>query len=139
MITINEIDISTMGVSLEKGSYAALLLPAPLKEFVENNDPTKHGTEVLTTKTDGTPIARIAERDVTLTFLITGDNETDFMAKYTDFVALLHNGNINLYISDLDRTFRLIYSNSTQYDNYRLKACKLAVKFREPNPINRGE
>lgn len=137
MITINDTNISTLGVSLEKGSYAALLLPAPLKEFVENNDPTKDGTEVLTHKADGTPLARIAEREITLTFLITGDNEDDFMAKYADFVALLHGGNINLYISDLDRTFRLIYSNATQYDNYRLKACKLAVKFREPNPSNR--
>lgn len=137
MITINGTDISTMGVSLEKGSYAALLLPAALKGFVENNDPTKHGTEVLTHKADGTSLARIAERDVTLTFLIMGDNEADFMAKYADFVELLHGGNIKLYISDLGRTFRLIYSNSTQYDNYRLKACKLAVKFREPNPTNR--
>lgn len=137
MITINGTNISTLGVSLEKGSYAALLTPAPLKDFVENNDPTKDGTEVLTETSDGTSLARIAERDVTLTFLITGSSEADFMAKYTDFTELLHSGNINLYISDLSRTYRLIYRSSTQYDNYRLKACKLAVKFREPNPANR--
>jgi hypothetical protein len=46
-------------------------------------------------------------------------------------------GDIDLYVSDLDRTFHLIYSGATQYDNFRLKACKLAVKFREPNPANR--
>lgn len=137
MITINGTNISSLGVSLEKGSYAALLTPAPLKDFVENNDPTKDGTEVLTQKKDGTPLARIAERDVTLTFLIVGDSQSDFMAKYAQFVGILQSGNISLYIADLGRTFSLIYRSSTQYDNYRLKACKLAVKFREPNPANR--
>lgn len=137
MITINGTNINTLGVSLEKGSYSALLLPAPLKDFVENNDPTQNGTEVLTHKKDGTSLARIAERDVTLTFLIVGDNEADFMAKYAAFTSLLHDGDIDLYVSDLDRTFHLIYSGATQYDNFRLKACKLAVKFREPNPANR--
>lgn len=137
MITINGISISSLGVSIEKGGYAALLTPAPLKDFVENNDPTKHGTEVLTHKSNGDSLARVAERDVTLTFLITGTTEDDFMAKYAHFVALLHDGNINLHIPDLGRTFKLIYRNSTQYDNFRLKACKLAVKFREPNPSDR--
>lgn len=137
MITINGTNINTLGVSLEKGSYSALLLPAPLKDFVENNDPTKNGTEVLTHKKDGTSLARVAERDVMLTFLIVGDNEADFMVKYASFTSLLHDGDIDLYVSDLDRTFHLIYSGATQYDNFRLKACKLAVKFREPNPANR--
>ena len=136
MITINDISIASLGVSLEKGSYAALLTPAGLKDFIENNDPTKDGTEVLTKKADGASLAHIAERDVQLTFLITGDDEADFLAKYTYFVALLQGGNINLHIPELC-TFRLIYRNSTKFDNYRLKACKLAVKFREPNPANR--
>lgn len=137
MITINGINITSLGVSLEKGSYSALLTPAPLKDFVENNDPTKNGTEVLTQKADGTPLSRIAERDVTLTFLVVGDSESDFMAKYANFVGILHAGNISLYVSDLGRTFSLIYRNSTQYDNHSLKACKMAVKFREPDPSNR--
>lgn len=137
MITINGIAISAMGVSLEKGSYAALLTPAGLKGFVENNDPTKDGTEVLTHKKDGTPLARIAEREVTLTFCVVGENKTDFMAKYANFVNILNNGTIDLYVPDLERTFHLIYQNSTQYNNFQLKACKLAVKFREPNPTNR--
>lgn len=126
-----------MGVHLEKGAYAALLTPAPLKDFIENNDPTKNGTEVLTHKANGESLARVAEREVTLTFLINGDNEADFLAKYQAFVNLLNDGKITLYIEDLQRTFTLIYANATQYDNYRLKACKLAVKFREPNPSNR--
>lgn len=137
MITINDISLTSLGVSLEKGSYAALLTPAGLKDFIDNNDPTKDGTEVLTRKADGTPLAHIAERDIQLTFLITGDDETDFLAKYTHFVALLQGGNIRLHIPELNSTFRLIYRNCTKFDNYRLKACKLAVKFREPNPVNR--
>lgn len=137
MITINDISLSSMGVTLEKGGYATLLLPAPLKGFIENNDPTKDGTEVLTKRADGSSLARMAEREVTLTFIIIGDNESDFLSKYTRFVNILHQGDITLHIPALSRTFNLIYQNSTQYDNYRLKTCKLAVKFREPNPANR--
>lgn len=129
--------ISAMGVSLDKGSYAALLTPAGLKDFIENNDLTKHGTEVLTHKKDGTSLARVAEREVAITFTIVGENQADFISKYTNFVSILNNGVIDLYIPDLESTFHLIYRNSTQYNNYQLRACKLAVKFREPNPTNR--
>lgn len=137
MVKINGVDIKTMGVELSKGAYAALLAPAPLKGFVENDDPTKNGIEILTHKANGESLARVAEREVTLTFIITGDNSSDFLAKYQAFINVLNNGKITLYVEDLERTFTLVYANSTQYDNYRLKACKLAVKFREPNPAER--
>ena len=137
MITINGNTLRSMGVSLEKGGYSALLTPAPLKDFLANNDPTKNGTQVLTHKADGTPLAKIAERELTLTFIIEGESKNDFLNKYTAFVALLNGGKIDLYVPDLKRTFHLIYRNATQYDNYRLKACKLAVKFQEPNPADR--
>lgn len=138
-ITLNGIALSTMGTTLLSGSYASLLTPAPLKDFVENDDPLKDGTDVIVPGTEGdltTP--KIKERDVTLTFLIQGVTKSDFLSNYSAFVAQLHKGAVDLTITELNSTYHLLYSNSTQFDNYRLNACKIAVKFREPNPSNRS-
>lgn len=134
LISINGKLLSTMGVTLLSGAYSALMAPAPLKDFVENDDPLKDGTDVLSPINGGTLRPRIKERDITLTFLIQGESEPDFIRNYTDFVNTLHEGDIVLFVDDLRKYFYLIYRNCTQFDNYRLNACKLAVKFREPRP-----
>ena len=122
-----------MGVMLVDNPNAALLAPAPAKDVIQNDDPKKNGVQVLPTN----PLI-MNEREVTLTFLIQGTSDSDFLAKYKAFVELLISGIITLYVPDLNSYYRLLYSNSTQFENYRLNACKLAVKFREPDPTNRG-
>ncbi len=134
LVSINGKLLSTMGVTLLAGAYSALMTPAPLKDFVENEDPLKDGIDVLSPSNGGSLFPRIKERDVTLTFLIQGENEAEFKRNYAAFVKELYGGDINLFVDDLNRYFYLIYCNCTQFDNYRLNACKLAVKFREPNP-----
>lgn len=136
-ITINGVALASMGATLLSGAYAELLAPPSLKDFVENNDPLKDGTEVIVPGTDGendTSTPKLKERDVTLTFLIQGDSKAEFFTNYAAFVAMLHKGRVNLSVPELNRYFYLIYSNSTQFANYMLNACKLAVKFREPIP-----
>ncbi len=140
-ITMNGIALSTMGSTLLSGSYASLLTPAPLKDFVENDDPLKDGIDVIVPGTNGeddTTTPKVKDRDVTLTFLIQGATKSAFLANYSAFVAQLHKGAVILTVPELNATYHLLYSNSTQFDNYRLNACKLAVKFREPNPANRS-
>ena len=128
---INNKDLSYFGASILASSYASLLTPSPLKAFVENADRSQPGTQVLVTN------PQIDERDVTITFLIKGEDQADFLSKYNSCIAELYKGSFLLYIDDLSTTYHLLYSNVTQYDNYVLTACKLAVKFREPNPANR--
>lgn len=130
-ISINRIPLRSIGVTMLAGAYSALLTPAPLKDYVKNDDPTKPGTDVLVDN----PV--VSERDVTLTFLIEGTNRESFLSNYNAFVSELHKGEVVLYVPDLNLFFHLLYSNSTQFENYRLNACKLAVKFNEPNPSNR--
>lgn len=130
-ISINRIPLRSIGVTMLAGAYSALLTPAPLKDYVKNDDPTKPGTDVLVNN----PV--VGERDVTLTFLIEGANRESFLSNYNAFVSELHKGEVVLYVLDLNLFFHLLYSNSTQFENYRLNACKLAVKFNEPNPSNR--
>ncbi len=132
MDTINGKDISSYGVTLLSGCYSALLAPPPLKTFLENKDRSKDGTEVLVHN------CKIAEREVTLTFLIQGASRAEFLNHYQSFISLLHAGWFILYIGDLNQTYRLLYDSSTQFDNYNLTSCKISVKFREPNPANRS-
>lgn len=131
--TINGMPLSSMGVMLVNNPNAALLAPAPVKEVIQNDDPKKNGVQLLPTN----PLI-VNEREVTLTFLIRGSSDSDFLAKYTSFVQMLMSGIITLYVPDLNSYYRLLYSSSTQFENYRLNGCKLAVKFREPDPTNRG-
>ena len=62
-ITINKKLLSDFGATLLTGAYAALLTPPALKDFVENDDPLKNGTEIIVPETP-----MVKERDVTLTF-----------------------------------------------------------------------
>lgn len=132
-ITINGTPLSQFGAILLNGGYGNLLLPAPVKDYVTNDDPLKNGTQV-----DTTHIPSIKERDVTLTFLLRGDSVEDFMAKRQAFLAELYKGFVVLNVPDLGQTFHLLFRSCTQYENYRISGCKLAVQFNEPDPTNRA-
>ena len=131
-IKINGVSLSSMGVSLLHGGYSALLEFAPLKEYVTNDDPMKAGIQI-----DLTHVPPVASRDVTLTFLIVGGSESAFLANLSSFKNAITQGIVELDVPDLGCKYRLLYKNSTQFENYRLNACKLSVKFNEPDPTNR--
>ena len=78
-VTINNKPLSTMGVAMLSGAYAALLTPPSLKEFVENDDPTQNGIDIIV---PDSPV--VNERDVTLTFLIKGTSQEAFLSNYAD-------------------------------------------------------
>lgn len=132
-VTINNTDISEYGAILLAGAYAQLLTPPELKEWVSNDDARKNGTEYIAPTT---PVVK--ERNVNLTFGIKGENEEDFLAKYNAFISVLHSGFIKLYVPKLGRYYHLKFESCTSFEQYSLKACKLAVKFTEPDPTNKG-
>lgn len=132
MDTINGKPFSQFGAVMLDGAYGELMSPAPLKDFLENNDRSKNGTDVFVSN------PRLAEREVTLNFFISGRNEAEYIARYNAFLAELYTGQVSLFVEDLNQTFRLLYSSVTKFGNYRLNACELAVRFREPNPTNRS-
>lgn len=132
-VTLNGTLLSNMGITLLSGAYAALLTPPSMKNYITNDDPTKDGISV-----DETHIPKRKDRDVTLTFLIKGSDKADFLNKLSTFTEVLYGGSIELYVPDLEAKYRLLYSSSTQFANYMLNACKLSVKFKEPDPTNRG-
>lgn len=133
MERINGVLLSDMGVTMIAGAYAELLTPAPSKDYVTNDDPRKDGIAV-----DHAYTPPRKEREVTLSFLICGTSNEDFLKKYHDFLEVLRGGFITLSVPTLGASYRLLYNNSTQFENYRLNACRLAVKFTEPNPSLRS-
>lgn len=131
--TINGIPLSKYGAILMAGADAELLKLAEVKPGASNNDPRKNGTEYIARTSP-----KLQERSLNLVFGVSGNSVDDFLAKYDAFVAILHTEFIDLYVPRMSRTFHLKYEMCTQFDNFNLKACKIAVKFTEPNPANRG-
>lgn len=121
------------GASMGDGFLDTLLLPAPLKEFVENKSRLDNGKEILHDN------PRVDERDVTLTFFLEGATPEDYRAKYRAFVEQLLKGKISLRVPATGETYRLTYRASSGYaGNRRYTFSKISVKFNESNPADRG-
>lgn len=131
---INGIDASELGIEMGTGFLASLKSPASLKDFVENDDPTKDGKEVIF----GSP--KLASRELTLSFVICGDSAQDHIQKYNAFIRILQRGKISISAPIVGtEIYHFKYSGvSGGYSMSKdLTTSKLAVRFEEPNPANR--
>lgn len=131
IVKINDVDISIYGATLLDGSYNSLLTPGTLKKYLENTSRESDGTQVLVDN------PRHAERTISLKFLIKGNSKDDFQTKYNSFINVIMSGWVNLYVSELKTTYRLLYASGSSYAHYMLRACQLTITFREPNPADR--
>lgn len=135
-ITINNKSLSDYGAEMLAGSYNSLLKPAQLKPWVSNDPINGDGVQYITPETEE---IFVAERQVDLIFSVIGDTKEAFLENYRNFIALLQSGMLDFYIPDLGRHYYLKYENCTSFDHIALLACKVAVKFSEPNPKKRSE
>lgn len=135
-LLINGSDAYAKGIAMGDDFLGNILSPSSLKSFVENDDPTKNGKEVIYPQTP-----KLASRDLTLTFTIFGNTTTEHLTNYKNFVALLQKGEISLSIPALGtEVYHLTYvgdSGSYMIEADRL-ASRLTVKFNEPNPADRA-
>lgn len=129
-ITINGHTLRSLGVTLLNGSYASLLKPAEMKEWVSNDDPRKDGIEYIV---PATPVVK--PRSVDLYFMVQGSTREEFLTRYKNFIGLLQRSISVVNIPDLGK-YRLKYESCTSFDHFNLKMCKVAVKFTEPQPTN---
>lgn len=135
-ITINNKPLSDYGAEMLAGSYNSLLKPAQLKPFVSNEPVNGNGVQYII---PGTGEIFVAERQVDLLFSVIGDTKEEFLSNYRNFIALLQSGELDFNIPDLGRHYYLKYENCTSFDHIALLACKIAVKFSEPNPKKERE
>lgn len=136
-ITINDKLLSAYGAEMLAGSYNSLLKPAQLKPWVSNEPINGNGVQYITPG-PGEEVF-VAERQVDLIFSVIGDTKEAFLANYRNFIALLQSGMLDFHIPDLGRHYYLKYENCTSFDHIALLACKVAVKFSEPNPKKESE
>ena len=135
-LLINGSDAYAKGIAMGDDFLGNILSPSSLKSFVENDDPTKNGKEVIYPQTP-----KLASRDLTLTFTIFGNTTTEHLTNYKNFIALLQKGEISLSIPALGtEVYHLTYVGDS--GSYMIKADRLAsrltVKFNEPNPADRA-
>ena len=129
---INDKDIyTTWGGVLAKGTYEALLKPAPNKTLIQNKSRLEDGKRVLINN------PKLDERDVIISIWISGTNQSDYLAKYKDFTEEIASDIIRLKVPALGMIFKLIYMNCSNYGDYGLMRGKLTLKLNEPNPMDR--
>ena len=131
LLLINDVDIFTdYGAFLveekpgENKNYSSLLKPPA----------TKTHTAVSFREQDGEKLPE--------TLAIMASDRRQFLIRYSAFLAFLKAGNkgwLNLYLQELDRSFRLYYKECTDYSQLTdfggEVAAKFSVKFREPAPV----
>ena len=134
LIINNKNALQEWGVMMGDNFIDNILSPAPLKEFIENESGLEDGKRVISSS------PKLADRDVSLTFTIQGDNESDYIAKYKSFVSELQKGEMVIMVPVLgSEIYRLIYKKSTGFAQNSLRTfSKLIVSFNEPNPANRN-
>lgn len=131
---INGVDARKLGIRMGDEFLNAIGAPAPMKEFIENNSRFEHGKRI---KYDN---PRLADREVTLTFTLLGNSESDFLKKLRAFEKILYAGLVELYVEATGETYRLTYQRSQTYaQNQSRTACNIAVQFNEPNPADRQD
>lgn len=133
---INGVDaFATWGIFFESSSLSALLTPAPLKEYVENNSAGYSGVRAVTA-TDARP--KIDKRGFSLTFCLSATGMADFLTKYAAFCAQMYAGYFTLSVRYLpNMTFNLRYVSCSQFTEYNGRLARFVLKVEETNPTNR--
>lgn len=125
---------TTWGVRMGGGFLDALDGFLPMKEYIENDSRLEHGKRMITTN------AKVASRDITLEFTITGGSETDYRTKKKAFQAELQTGAFTIKVPALgSEVYHLVYTGKSISYGLSLSRSfgRISAKFTEPNPMNR--
>ena len=76
-------DLDTFGVTLVRGWREALLTPAPVKNYITNDSRLEHGEAIIASS----KYAKLAKRDVSITFFLEGNSQDDYLQKYEVFLT----------------------------------------------------
>lgn len=122
------------GMNFEEGALAALLTPAPMKEYAEAKNRLRPG-KVIIVDEDTT---NFDSRDVVLQFHLVADNLATLMSNYAALCEVLKNGKITLKCKYSSEYYRMVYQSCTQMSVYIQGMMTFSLKLTEPNPDNRG-
>ena len=123
----------TWGVNMGDGFLESLYSPAPMKGVIENKSRLEHGKRVIFNN------PKKDERELTLVFILMGDSQKDYIAKYKAFITEISAGDIAIKVPALgEEVYHVYYLRSTTFAwNIDRTFSKIALKVCEPNPFNR--
>lgn len=143
-ISLNGNDIARYNLTALDGTLNALMKPVAYKALVTNDNAASHGISVIATPAK----RRVAKQDLSIPFLMRAASVVDLQRELDNLATVLVNGKYNgsspsgvneLYIAELNRTYRLVYVGVSSYSNFGLDGRALVtLKFTEPNPNNRA-
>ena len=125
---------TTWGVRMGEGFLDVLGASLPMKEFIENKSRLEHGKRVIIND------PKIDEREITLSFTIEGNSQSDYQAKKKAFFEELYKGVVDIQVpANSNEIYHLIYlGKSVAYaQSFDQTFGKISAKFNEPNPANR--
>lgn len=127
-------DLGKFGITLIRGWREALLKPAATKEYTKNDSRLEHGIRMVAK----VEYAKKKEREVQISCILEGETESDYLAKYEDFLnAIAYGGMIQLKVPVMNRVFKFVYSDCAKFGDFGLKKGNFTLKFTEPNPDDR--
>lgn len=117
----------------EYTNYSALLKPSTMKPYVAVST-----REIDGEKLPQTLLPALEPRDIVLQFALCAANEFEFMGVHGKFIEMLRSGWLEMFVPQIERTFRLYYQGCSDYTQLTPfngeMAAKIKVKFREPKP-----
>ena len=125
---------TTWGVRMGEGFLDVLGASSPMKEFIENKSRLEHGKRVIIND------PKIDEREITLSFTIEGNSQSDYQAKKKAFFEELYKGVVDIQVpANSNEIYHLIYLGKSVAYAQSLDHTfgKISAKFNEPNPANR--
>lgn len=134
-LIINDKDaLQTWGVRMGDNFLDSIGASAPMKEFIENKSRLEHGKRVITAN------SKLDEREITLSFTIEGNSQSDYQTKKKSFFEELYKGTVDIQIpANSNDVYHLIYlgKSITYAQSSDRTFGKCSMKFCEPNPANR--
>ena len=126
---------TTWGVRMGEGFLDVLGASSPMKEFIENKSRLEHGKRVIIND------PKIDEREITLSFTIEGNSQSDYQAKNKAFFEELYKGVVDIQVpANSNEIYHLIYLGKSVAYAQSLDHTfgKISAKFNEPNPSPEG-
>lgn len=123
------------GVNMGEGFLDALDAPLPMKEYIQDESRLEDGVRIDTSS------PKVASRDITLGFTITGSSESDYRSRKAAFQSELQKGAFTVKVPALSgETFRLVYTGKgISYGLSRRRDFgHFTMKCTEPNPADRN-
>lgn len=122
------------GVNMEEGFLDALDAPLSMKEYIQDESRLEDGVRIDTSN------PKVASREITLGFTITGTSENDYRSKKASFQTELQKGKFTVKVPNLNtETYKLVYTGKSI--SYGLSKQRnfghFTMKCTEPNPTDR--